>query len=927
MFNIYISKSMKTKLFSFRTDKSLKTTILCGFLIMLPFSIIIGILANYSIFKINNDYVDGIHQHSTPLKALMDVETAFGNIRQTTRAVIIRINVNPSEYETQAGRVTELINTMSEKLDILIKTFNGLDKNNDVVVRSNAMLLELQNQFNVYIPTLKGMLEVSKTGNLKESIEFLDTTRSIASGIADTILKVYDLNVVAIENTIINNSNAANSFKTKLIIFVLIAFILGLIFAIVIANAIADKMFWFESMLNAVSEPISATDMDKNITFLNKPALDILGKTAKETLDRNCGSVWGVEICKNERCGIEYLKCGKGKSVFNVGDFIFTTDANYIKDRKGHNVGHIEVVANITKEIEMKQELEDKIFWFESILNSISEPISATDMNKNITFLNKPALDILGKTAKDTIGKNCGSVWGVEICKDERCGIEHLKCGKGKSIFNVGDVFFSTDASYLKDNKGNNVGHVEVVSNISSEHHKKMYNEKAVDKLALNIKKLSEGNIDIDLTLEPPNEYTQSEYKHFKEIALNLEQVHNSIEHIVTDVAKLAESLKAGSVGFRVDSTKHKGNFKLIIDGMNNGLNGLLTPFQEVADVLEEMASGNLTVKVEGDYQNDMNNLKDDVNHLGASLTDLVSQLQEAIHTTASAASQISATAETLATATQKQSSQANEVANAMENMTRTVSGNANSAMKTADVAKQSGEVANSGGKVVEQTVTKMREISEVVRSSAENIAKLGESSKKIGEIISVIDDIADQTNLLSLNAAIEAARAGEQGRGFAVVADSVGKLAIRTASATKEIADMIKGIQMDTESAVRAMEKGTLEVNSGIELADNAGNSIQSILTGITDLLNMINHIASASEEQSTTSEQISKNVSAISKVIAESAKNVEDVASTANELAKMTDVLTSLVSQFKVNVLNSSNSNSHSNTLRNNNDRYLEN
>jgi methyl-accepting chemotaxis protein len=195
-----------------------------------------------------------------------------------------------------------------------------------------------------------------------------------------------------------------------------------------------------------------------------------------------------------------------------------------------------------------------------------------------------------------------------------------------------------------------------------------------------------------------------------------------------------------------------------------------------------------------------------------------------------------------------------------------------------------------------------MRVISEVVKTSADNISKLGDSSKKIGEIMSVIDDIADQTNLLSLNAAIEAARAGEQGRGFAIVADSVGKLAISTASATKEVADMIQGIQIDTETAVKAMEKGTTEVQSGIKLADNAGNSIQGILTGINELLDMINKIAIESEEQSATSEQISKNVSTISEVIASSARNVEDVAITANNLAKMTETLSSLVSQFKV-------------------------
>ena len=339
---------------------------------------------------------------------------------------------------------------------------------------------------------------------------------------------------------------------------------------------------------------------------------------------------------------------------------------------------------------------------------------------------------------------------------------------------------------------------------------------------------------------------------------------------------------------------------------MMQGVNDIVIASEHIindaGETLKIMATGDLTPRITTNYYGKFGEMRNNINQLGDSLTDLISQLEQAIHTTASASAEISSTADTLATAVHEQSSQTDEVAAAMEQMSRTVTDNAHSASRTAEVAKHSGFTATSGGKVVEQTVSKMKEIASVVKTSADNIAKLGASSKKIGEIISVIDDIADQTNLLSLNAAIEAARAGEQGRGFAVVADSVGKLAVSTASATKEIADMIKGIQLDTESAVRAMEKGTAEVQSGIELADNAGHSIEDILRGINELLDMVNQIATASEEQSATSEQISKNVSTISRVTAESARNVEDVASTVNELARMTDTLTSLVSQFKV-------------------------
>ena len=173
----------------------------------------------------------------------------------------------------------------------------------------------------------------------------------------------------------------------------------------------------------------------------------------------------------------------------------------------------------------------------------------------------------------------------------------------------------------------------------------------------------------------------------------------------------------------------------------------------------------------------------------------------------------------------QEQTSQASEVASAVEEMTKTIMENSKNASVAADTAKQARVSAEAGGKVVDDTVHGMKRIAGVVNKSAETVKELGKSSDQIGEIIGVIDDIADQTNLLALNAAIEAARAGEQGRGFAVVADEVRKLAERTTKATKEIAGMIKKIQADTTGAVQSMEEGTQEVERGIELADKAGD------------------------------------------------------------------------------------------------------
>ncbi len=364
----------------------------------------------------------------------------------------------------------------------------------------------------------------------------------------------------------------------------------------------------------------------------------------------------------------------------------------------------------------------------------------------------------------------------------------------------------------------------------------------------------------------------------------------------------LAKAAAEGKLDTRADASKHGGDFRAIVNGVNDTLDAVIKPTTEGGEVLAIMATGDLTPRMLGDYLGDHEELKININGLGDSLSDAIKRILESVDTSASAALQISSTSETLAASVEEQSAQADEVASAVEEMSRTITENAMSANRTSQVAERNGTIAKEGGEVVEQTVVKMKDIAKVVKQSSDNIEKLGESSKQIGEIISVIDDIADQTNLLALNAAIEAARAGEQGRGFAVVADEVRKLAERTTEATKQIAKMIKGIQVETQDAVVAMTKGNDEVNAGIALADKAGKALMEIVESSTEVQNMITQIAAASEQQSSTSEQIAKNVGSISQVTAESAKRVQDIAHSSEDLARLTEELKNIVSQFKV-------------------------
>jgi len=237
-----------------------------------------------------------------------------------------------------------------------------------------------------------------------------------------------------------------------------------------------------------------------------------------------------------------------------------------------------------------------------------------------------------------------------------------------------------------------------------------------------------------------------------------------------------------------------------------------------------------------------------------------------------------------------------------MTEMSSTVVQISENSSKAAEAARKASETAREGGKVVEQTLAKMREIANSVGDTARKVEALGKSSDQIGQIIGVIDDIADQTNLLALNAAIEAARAGEQGRGFAVVADEVRKLAERTSKATKEIATMIQSIQQETKSAVVAMETGTKQVEAGVETTTQAGSSLHEIIQTAEQVGDMVTHIATAATEQSSATEEVNASIEQIAKIAAETAEGSQQAAKACHDLSSLALDLQNVVSQFKL-------------------------
>jgi len=326
------------------------------------------------------------------------------------------------------------------------------------------------------------------------------------------------------------------------------------------------------------------------------------------------------------------------------------------------------------------------------------------------------------------------------------------------------------------------------------------------------------------------------------------------------------------------------------------------SPLQNVMDTLLKVAAGDLTARSHVVSRDEMGVLADEVNQMADRLSAAMRSVAENSVQVAAAATQLHATAEQIAAGAEEVAAQAGTVATASEEMSATSADIANNCHMAANDSGRANDAANEGAQVVENTVAVMARIASRVQETARTVETLGERSDQIGAIVATIEDIADQTNLLALNAAIEAARAGEMGRGFAVVADEVRALAERTTKATREIGEMIKSIQSETKAAVKAMEEGVAEVETGTMEAGKSGEALHQILDQVSNVTAQVNQIATAAEEQTATTTEITNNIQQISQVVQQTAVGAQETVDAANQLSRLSDDLRALVSQFKI-------------------------
>ncbi|NOU25188.1 MAG: PAS domain-containing protein, partial [Methylotenera sp.] len=415
-----------------------------------------------------------------------------------------------------------------------------------------------------------------------------------------------------------------------------------------------------------------------------------------------------------------------------------------------------------------------------------------------------------------------------------------------------------------------------------------------------------------------PNEITQEYQGDFNIIKNNLNDCGHAIKALVADGNLLAQAAEDGVLTTRADATQHLGEYRKVVEGLNATLDAIVTPLNMAASNLDSIAQGNIPDRITDHYNGDFNNIKDNLNTCIESINALVGDVQMladaasdgrvsvradasshqgdfrkivegvnetlemivnpiatvkvAVETISTAAKEIAQGNADLSRRTEEQAASLEKTAASMEELSSTVKQNSDNAKQANQLATAASGVAIKGGDAVSEVVTTM--------------ADINASAKKIEDIISVIDGIAFQTNILALNAAVEAARAGEQGRGFAVVAGEVRNLAQRSASAAKEIKELI------TDSVSKTAE-GTRQV-------ENAGNTMHEIVTSVKRVSDIISEIAAASTEQSAGIEQVNEAVMKMDDMTQQNTALVEEAAAAAESMMEQADELMNAVSVF---------------------------
>lgn len=578
----------------------------------------------------------------------------------------------------------------------------------------------------------------------------------------------------------------------------------------------------------------------------------------------------------------------------------------------------------INQQQALKKATEQKDF-LGAILDAIPYALMVTDDNYKYKYINKGMADYfiskgVIETREMAVGMDC-SLSGSSMCGNENCARKMLIERSINTVnFDARGKYYKQDIAYLLDKNGKPTTDIlEMTLDQTAVMSVNAYNQTEIKRLVGNLGNLARGELNFDLNLGEPNEFTQEVYQQYESIREMMRHVGASVGGLIDNTTWMIEEIMKGNLSACADEIGFEGAWKTLIIGLNAILKRIKAPLDEVITVMTAVSGGNLNVMVKGDYQGDFDKLKQSVNQtntylnwitkrikditgeisngnlaldaidsfdgdfseISTALNDIIETLNELLSEINHAAEQVLSGASQVASGSQLLAQGSTEQASAIEELTAAISEIANRTKTNADSANQA--------QVLSKNVKLGAEAGNGQMATMQHaMEKINQSSIDISKIIKVIDDIAFQTNILALNAAVEAARAGQHGKGFAVVAEEVRTLAARSSDAAKETTFLIEGT--------------INKVKNGTEIANQTAISLHEMVDGIGKISEINGRIASASTQQAVEIAQINQGIEQVSQVVHQNSATAEESAAASEELSGQAEMLKNKLYRFKL-------------------------
>ncbi|MFP4546197.1 MAG: methyl-accepting chemotaxis protein, partial [Methanomassiliicoccales archaeon] len=586
-------------------------------------------------------------------------------------------------------------------------------------------------------------------------------------------------------------------------------------------------------------------------------------------------------------------------------------DLNTRADTSKHMGGYADIVEGVNSTIDA----------LVNHLDSMPAPAMIIDKDFTVRYMNRFGCDAIGLPKEKIIGTKCYQHMQTSDCNTANCACDRaMQTGSPAESETDAHPGGKTMEIYykgvpVKNRKGEIIGALEVVQDLTEVKRNARIMEKQsefqsaeVEKLVENLGRVAQGDLDVSIETAEGDEDTKAIADNFQEINDALDMTVRSIASLTKDAKMLANAAVEGELDTRADTSRHLGEYREIVEGVNRTLDAVIAPINEAMRVAEAYASGDLTARLSIETKGDFRRFAESLDLIGEKLTDLLVEVNSAVDTVSSTSQELASSSEEMNASTEQVSSaiqqiskgaqdQANKVdetAKTMQEMTELVDDVSNRSDIASSKSQSTNNSAVQGRETVETTIKKMEEIQKVVNESAEVISELGQRSEEIGQVVDVITNISEQTNLLALNAAIEAARAGDQGRGFAVVAEEVKNLAEDSRESAERISNMIKEVQGETNRAVDSMNRGTKETNEGMEYIRQTGKAFQDIADMASDAAEEVSAISELMGKQKEGTQRTSKAVDDIASIAEETASASEESASSTEELTASMEDLT---------------------------------